>query len=83
MFDLFGIKRLKMKKQEIEEALSRANAANKELSELVKGLQIKLATLNNKLIEANSIIQNLESELSLRRSHENARKRFNDEDKFY
>lgn len=83
MFDLFGIKRLKMKKQEIEEALSRANTANREMGELVKNLQYKLTTVNSELIEARNVIKQLESELTLRRSYDNARKRYNDEDKYY
>ena len=83
MFDLFGIKRLKMKKQEIEEALSRANTANKEMGEIIKKLQSKLTTVNSELIEARNVIKQLESELTLRRSRDNARKRYNDEDKYY
>ena len=83
MFDLFGIKRLKMKKQEIEEALSRANAANREMGVLVKNLQNKIVVLSNELIEAKNVIKQLESEIILRRSHDNARKRYNDEDKYY
>jgi hypothetical protein len=83
MFDLFGIKRLKMKKQEIEEALSRANAANREMGVLVKNLQNKIVVLSNELIEAKNVIKQLESEIILRRSHDNARKRYNDENKYY
>ena len=83
MFDLFGTKHLKMKKQELEEALARANTANREMGELIKNLQYKLTAVNNELIETKSIIKQLESELTLRRSHDNARKRYNDEDKYY
>ena len=72
-----------MKKQEIEEALSRANTANREMGELVKNLQYKLTTVNSELIEARNVIKQLESELTLRRSYDNARKRYNDEDKYY
>ena len=72
-----------MKKQEIEEALSRANTANKEMGEIIKKLQSKLTTVNSELIEARNVIKQLESELTLRRSRDNARKRYNDEDKYY
>jgi len=83
MFDPFGIKRLKMKKQELEEALAKANAANREMGNIIKNIQYRLTTISNELVEARSIIKQLESELILRRSHDNARKRFNDEDKYY
>jgi hypothetical protein len=84
MINIFKkIKKLKMKKEELEiengkmtEAINRLNAANKDQSELISNLKVELNGAMNKVRE-------LSEQLRMREARQQATERFNDNDRNY
>jgi predicted nucleic acid-binding Zn-ribbon protein len=82
-FDLFGIKKLKMIKAELEQEV-------KILRQYVVSLKADKDNLSNQLQQAEGqlkmmslSLESLNEELRMRRSQDNATKRFNDDSKYY
>jgi septal ring factor EnvC (AmiA/AmiB activator) len=80
---VFGFKKLKMKKEELEqqnaqlmEALSKTNKANSELSNLLK-------QTSEKLNQASQVIINLENQIKMLKLQEQSRTRYSDSDRNY
>ena len=80
---MFGFKKLKMKKEELEqqnaqlmEALSKTNKANSELSNLLK-------QTSEKLNQASQVIINLENQIKMLKLQEQSRTRYSDSDRNY
>lgn len=83
MFDLFGIKKLKMTIEQLQAdnaqlkgALFQANNANRELNDQVKATKTQLDIFNNR-------IKYLEGELNMKNAQNRAATQFNDRDKNY
>jgi predicted nucleic acid-binding Zn-ribbon protein len=82
-FDLFGIKKLKMIKAELEQEV-------KVLRQYVVNLKADKDNLSNQLQQAEGqlkmmslSLESLNEELRMRRSQDDATKRFNDDSKYY
>jgi hypothetical protein len=83
MFDLFGIKQLTMKKNELEAennqlkaALARTNNANEQLNSILKGKEELLHSFSNKIKE-------LTEHLRMNAAQKQAATRFNDNERNY
>ena len=82
-FDLFGIKKLKMIKAELEQEV-------KVLRQYVVSLKADKDNLSNQLQQAEGqlkmmslSLESLNEKLRMRRSQDDATKRFNDDSKYY
>ena len=80
---MFGFKKLKMKKEELEQqnaqlidALTKTNKANNELSNLLK-------QTSEKLNQASQVIINLENQVKMLKLQEQSRTRYSDSDRNY
>jgi predicted negative regulator of RcsB-dependent stress response len=82
MFDLFGIKELKMKKQELEQANEQLVQRLSKLNDENKSLIVRLRMAEGQIMAMSSVLSSLEEKLK-RNNSENQKGKYSDESRYY